>query len=140
MKKLILCLFATMLFGFYGNAQNNTFSKSAMVVLVSQAKTTYTKGMTYKDWVNVIGTPNSTIPVNEDKLLKDIYGFVSTGANPETIYKSYDGTSLLALAKEKKSITLGGSTARCGFLCQLVNAVLVALWEFLGGQLPIAFP
>jgi hypothetical protein len=143
MKKIILGLCATLFFGFAGQAQNNTYSKSAMVVLVSQAKSTYTKGMTYKEWVNVLtGNTNSTIPTaQEDKLLKDVYGFVSTNANPETISKNYNGQSLLDLAKSKGNTgVLSTSSGRCGFWCDLLSAMLHALFQWLAENPPLLFP
>jgi hypothetical protein len=143
MKKLILGLCATLFFGFAAEAQNNTYSKSAMVVLVSQSKGVYTKGMTYKDWVNVLtGNTNSTIPTpQEDKLLKDIYGFVSTGANPETISKNYNGQSLFDLAKSGGNTgVLSPSNARCGFWCELANAMIRALIDWLANNPPVINP
>lgn len=114
-----------------------------MVVLVSSAKGTYTKGMTYKEWVNVVtGNTNSTIPTaQEDKLLKDVYGFVSTNANPETVSKNYNGQSLLDLAKSKGNTgVLSASSGRCGFWCDLLNAIIRALIEWLAENPPILFP
>ncbi|HMK06670.1 MAG TPA: hypothetical protein VK476_04015 [Flavobacterium sp.] len=98
MKKLVLGLFATIMFGFAGNAQNASYSKSAMTVVVTAAKASFTKGTSYKDWLaSQIG--NSTIPTKEeDKFLSEVYGFVSTGATSETVLKNYDGKSFLDLA------------------------------------------
>lgn len=143
MKNLILGLCATLLFSFSAAAQNNTFSKSGMVVLVSAAKSSYNKGMTYKDFVNVLtGNTNSTIPTaQEDKLLKEVYGFVSTGANPETIAKNYNGQSLLELAKSKGNTgVLNTSTGRCGFWCEMLSAVIRAIAQFLIDNPPLLFP
>ena len=143
MKKLILGLCATLFFGFAAEAQNNTYSKSGMVLLVTQAQKTYTKGITYKEWVNVLaGGANSTIPTpQEDKLLKDVFGFVSTNANPETIYKNYNGQSLLDLAKTKSNTgVLSSSNARCGFWCQLLNALLASLFQYLADNPPVINP
>ena len=97
MKKFVLGLFATIMFGFAGNAQNASYSKSAMTVVVTAAKASFTKGMSYKDWLaSQIG--NSTIPTKEEeKFLSDVYGFVSTGASSETVLKNYDGKSFLDL-------------------------------------------
>lgn len=142
MKKLIFGLCATLFFGFAAQAQNNTYSKSAMVVLVSSAKSTYTKGMTYKEWVNVLtGNTNSTIPTaQEDKFLKDVYGFVSTNANPETISKNYNGQSLLDLAKSGKTSVLSPSSARCGLWCDLLQFIFQALLSYFYENPPILFP
>jgi hypothetical protein len=98
MKKLVLGLFATIMFGFSGNAQNASYSKSAMTVVVTAAKASFTKGTSYKDWLaGQIG--NSTIPTKEEeKFLSDVYGFVSAGATSETVLKNYDGKSFLDLA------------------------------------------
>lgn len=138
MKKVLFGLIATVFMSFSAVAQNATFTKSSMVVLVSETQNTYKKGMTYKDWVNVlVGSTNSTmLTANEDKLLKDIYGFVSSSASPETIYRNYSGQSLLDLQIEKsKGIkgVLNESNAKCGFWCQLLGAVLEAVGEFLEG-------
>ncbi len=85
------------MFCFAGNAQNGSFTKSAMTVVVASAKDTYEKGMTYKDWLNgQIGTATPT--KEEDRFLSDVYGYVSVGANSETVLKTYDGKSLLDLA------------------------------------------
>ncbi len=130
MKNLILGLCATFLFSVAVQAQNNTLTKSGMVLLVTNVKSTYKKGMTYKDWVNVlVGSTNATqLSSHEDKLLKDVYGFVSTNATPETISKSYNGQSLLELAKVRgTSQVLSTSNAKCGFWCQMLNAVIIAI-------------
>lgn len=144
MKKLILGLCATLFFGFAAKAQNNTYTKSAMVVLVSQAQSKYTKGMTYKDFVNVLtGNTNSTVPTaQEDKFLKDVYGFVSTGAKPETISKNYNGQSLLELAKSKGNTgVLNPSGDRgCGIWCQIINAIIKALADLIIENPSILFP
>lgn len=143
MKKFILGLCATLFFAFVSNAQNNTYSKSAMVLLVTQAQKNYTKGMTYKEFVNVFaGGANSTIPTpQEDKLLRDVFGFVSVKANPETIYKNYNGQSLLELAKTKSNTgVLSSTNARCGFWCQLLNALIVGIIEFLADNPPVINP
>jgi len=97
MKKLFLGLIATLMFCFAGNAQNGSYTKSAMTVAVAAAKGTYTKGMPYKDWLkNQVGT---TIPTKEeDKFLNDLFNYLATGANSETILKTYDGKSLMDLA------------------------------------------
>jgi hypothetical protein len=127
MKKTILSLFATILFAFTGNAQNN-YLKSSMVILVSQAKSNFTKGMTYKDWV-IRQTGNQTVSTaQEDKFLKDVFGFLSTNEKPDVIYKNYDGSSIIELRKlyDKGGLTsLGPTNARCGFFCQLI------IWVFM---------
>lgn len=136
MKKLFLGLLATVMFSFSGNAQN-TYAKSSMVVLVTQAKSSYTKGMGYKDWI-LNQTGNTTVPTaQEDKLLKDVYGFVSTGAKSDVVFKNYDGVSIVELAKlyEKEGLTvLGESNQRCGWWCQLI----IKLITIFLGELPNA--
>lgn len=96
MKKLFLGLIATVMFCFAGNAQNASYSKSAMTVVVAAAKGSYTKGMSYKEWLkNQVG---AAIPAKEeDAFLSDVFNYISTGANSETVLKSYTGTSLLNL-------------------------------------------
>jgi hypothetical protein len=134
MKKLVLGLFATIMFGFAGNAQTNAYTKSAMVVIVTQAKSTFVKGESYKDWL-LHQTGNSTIPTpQEEKLLKDVYGFLSTSSNSDVVYKGYDGVSLTEVAKlqQKGGLTvLGSSNAKCGFWCQLIIAVIQILIDAL---------
>lgn len=134
MKKLLFGLIATVLFGVVGNAQNGTLSKSSMVVLVTQANKTFTKGISYKDWL-ISQTGNSTVPtVEEDKLLKEVYGFLSVNASPETIYRNYNSSSLIDLAKLSSRGGLrvfGANAQRCGFWCQLASAVIVAIGEFI---------
>lgn len=44
MKKLILGLIAAVLISFSANAQTNVYAKSGMVILVTQAKSSYVKG------------------------------------------------------------------------------------------------
>lgn len=98
MKKVLLFLIATVMFGVAGNAQNGSFSKSAMTVIVANAKETFTRGMDYKEWlVSQIGS-DVTPTKEEDKFLSDVFGFLSSGANSETILKSYDGKSFLDVA------------------------------------------
>lgn len=126
MKKSIFILFATVLFGVAGNAQN--YLKSSMVLLVSQAKSNYSKDMTYKDWVTR-QTGSSTVSTEqEDKFLKEVFGFLSTNERPDVIYKNYNGTSIIELRKlyEKGGLTtLGSSNGRCGWFCQLI------IWIFI---------
>jgi hypothetical protein len=97
MKKLFLGLIATVMFCFAGNAQNGSYTKSAMTVAVAAAKGTYTKGMTYKDWLkNQVGT---VVPTKEeDAFLSDLFNYISKGATSETVLKTYDGKSLIDLA------------------------------------------
>ncbi|NHM06074.1 hypothetical protein G4D82_02475 [Flavobacterium sp. CYK-4] len=97
MKKLFFTLIASFLFGLVANAQNGSYTKSAMTVAVAAAKGTYTKGMSYQEWLkNQIGT---TVPAKEEeKFLSDIFNYLSTGANSETVLKTYDGKSMINLA------------------------------------------
>ena len=134
MKKLVLGFIAIVMFGFVGNAQNGVLSKSSMVLLVTQAKSTFSKGTPYKDWLTMqIG--NSTIPTSEeDRLLREVYGYLNTNATPEAIYKNYNSSSLIDLAKlnSKGGLTvLGPNAQRCGFWCQLVSAIIIAIGEFM---------
>ncbi|SCY55760.1 hypothetical protein [Flavobacterium caeni] len=141
MKNFILGLCATFLFSVAVQAQHNTYTKSAMVVLVSGAKSTYTKGMTYKDWVANIAGKSAVPSPQEDKVLKDVYGFLSVNANPETISRNYSGQSLLELAKTKGSLgTLSASNAKCGFWCELLNAVVRAIIDYLSENPPVVNP
>ena len=85
------------MFCFVGNAQNGSYTKSAMTVAVASAKNTYTKGITYKDWLSKqIGTVTPT--KEEDKFLNDVYNYLASGADSETVRKTYDGKSLSDLA------------------------------------------
>jgi hypothetical protein len=97
MKKLFLGLLATVMFVCSGNAQNGSYSKSVMTVVVASAKGTFVKGMSYKSWLSSqIG--ESVIPSREeDKFLSDVYGFISTGANADTVLRNYDGKSFQEL-------------------------------------------
>ena len=136
MKKLFLGLIATVMIGFAGNAQTNVYSKSSMVVLVTQAKKTYTKGASYQEWLSrQIGTEAKPTE-QEAKLLQEIYGFLSTSANAETIFNNYKSNSLVELAQlhEKDGLSaLGSNNARCGWLCQLLIEILVVIIQFLPG-------
>ena len=134
MKKLFLGLIATVLFCFAGNAQTSTYSKSSMVVLVTQAKKDYVKGTSYQEWVaKQIG--NEVKPsLQEEKFLKDVYGFLSTGAKSDIIYKNYDGNSLVELVKleQRGGLTAVASTnARCNWWCQFVLAIVKVVVELL---------
>lgn len=135
MKKLFLGLIATVMFCFAGNAQTSVYSKSSMVVLVTQAKKDYTKGTSYQDWVTKqIGTEAKPSP-QEEKFLKDVYGFLSTGAKSDVIYKNYDGSSLVELVKleGKGGLTsVGSSNARCNWWCQFVFTIVKVIIELLG--------
>lgn len=130
MKKIFLLL--ALMCMICGQAQKNTFTKSAMVLLVTEAKKTYTKGIDYNNWTAAqIGNTVKPNP-EEEKLLRDVYGFLSTNANPETIHKNYEGASLLALAKSKSApVAFTESNARCGFWCQLEWAIIRYLVEIL---------
>ena len=134
MKKLFLGLIATVMFCFAGNAQSIVYSKSSMVVLVAQAKKEYAKGISYQDWVaKQIG--NEAKPsLQEEKLLKEVYGFLSTGAKSDFIYKNYDGNSIVELVKldQKGGLTATGeSNARCGWWCQFMLSIIRYVAEML---------
>jgi hypothetical protein len=126
MKKIFLVL-AIALLAFNGQAQNNTYTKSTMVVLVTEAKKTFAKGTNYNDWVK--GQIGTAIPtVQESNVLKDIYGFLSTNQGPENIFKNYDGASLLAFGRTKNSISaFSESAARCGWRCLIIH---IAIWFY----------
>ena len=107
MKKLFY-LFAAILFGFTATAQNAYYAKSSMTVIVANAKKSYVKGQSYKDWsVSQIGTKVAASPT-EETFFKDVYNFISTGANSESVFKNYDGKSLADLALLSKK---GGAKA-----------------------------
>ncbi|WP_298221519.1 hypothetical protein [Flavobacterium sp.] len=127
MKKLFLGLIATVMFCFAGNAQVSVYSKSSMVVLVNQAKSTYTKGLSYQDWLSKQIGNDAKPTLQEEKFLKEVYGFLSTGAKSDAIFKNYDGNTLLELAKlqEKGGLTaMGTANARCGWFCQLLMEII----------------
>jgi hypothetical protein len=137
MKKLFLGLIATVMFAFAGNAQTNVYSKSGMVILVNQAKKTYTKGTSYQEWLSKqIGTDTKPT-LQEDKLLKEVYGFLSTGAKSETVFNNYDGKSMTELAKLQQSgglTVLGDTNNRCGWWCQFIIKILLGILEDLVGM------
>ncbi|GEP49948.1 hypothetical protein FNO01nite_06200 [Flavobacterium noncentrifugens] len=127
MKKLFY-LFAAILFGLSATAQNNTFAKSSMVVIVSQAKTTFTKGTSYKDWLNA--QVGNTVPnAQEEKLLKEVYGFLTAGSNSEAIFKNSEGTSLTELSKVKNGAVFAQATAQRGLWMFLVRLIIEILIE-----------
>ena len=98
MKKLFY-LFATVLFGYTTMAQNSNYVKSAMTVVVANAKTSYLKGQSYNDWFTMqVGSKTVAVTPIEEKFFKDVYQYVSTGANSETVFKNYAGKSLADLA------------------------------------------
>ena len=134
MKKLFLGLIATLMFCFAGNAQSSVYSKSSMVVLVTQAKKEFTNGISYQDWVTKqIGNEVKPSP-QEEKFLKDIYGFLSTEAKSDVIYKNYDGSSLVELVKldRKGGLTaIGTINAKCGWWCQFMFAVVRVIIDLL---------
>ena len=123
MKNVLLILFTTVMFGIAGNAQGNQYLKSSMVILVNQARNTYTDGLSYKDWlIKQIGT--TTIgTIQEEKFLTDVYEFLASNDKSVAIYKNYDGNSLLEL---KRLYDKGGTTIltsnnqRCGWLCNII--------------------
>ena len=122
------------MFCFAGNAQTSVYSKSSMVVLVTQAKKEYTKGLSYQDWVTKqIGNEVKPSP-QEEKFLKDIYGFLSTGAKSDVIYKNYDGSSLVELVKSYQKggvIAIGTTNARCGWWCQFMIEIIKIIIDLL---------
>ena len=129
MKRLLCYLCLLLAFGFSGIAQTKTYAKSALVVVVAQAKSNFTKGVAYKDWLT---TQFGSVKPNEeqDKFLKDVYGFLSNGSNSETVFKNYEGTSLTLLAKTKKNSDLfSQSSARCGFWCTILTFIIEILIE-----------
>ncbi|MBS1535419.1 MAG: hypothetical protein JST78_10100 [Bacteroidetes bacterium] len=126
MKKLILGLIAAVLISFSANAQTNVYAKSGMVILVTQAKSSYVKGSSYKDWLTKqTGSSTSKSP-EEEKLFREVYGFLSTNSNAETIFKNSDGSSLVELAKarQKDGVLASEPNAKCGFWCQLIIEII----------------
>lgn len=123
MKKLLLCLCATMLFGITSFAQGTAYWKSSMVLLVNEAKNTFTTDIDFKDWLVQQTGAAEMKTAQEEKVLSEIYKFLSSKANSATIYKSYNGTSLLELKKlyDKGGMTtLNSTNQRCGFFCYLI--------------------
>ena len=130
MKKLFLGLIATVMIGFAGNAQTNVYAKSGMVILVIEAKKNYTKGLSYQEWLSKQIGSDAKPTLQEEKLLKEVYGFVSAGAKAENVFNNYDGSSLVELAKlqEKGGLTaLGSTNARCGWWCQFIIKILTEI-------------
>jgi hypothetical protein len=123
MKKIFLSL-ALVLLVFQGYSQNNTYAKSSMVILVTEAKKNFATGTSYDNWIKQqFGTAVPT--AQEAAFLKDMYGFVISGKNPETIQKEYSGATMAALAQTKNSINVfSESNARCGFWCHLGYSIL----------------
>jgi len=120
MKKLLLCLFVGFFYSVTMVAQNNTFAKASMVVIVSQAKFNFVKGTSYKDWLGGAvgqGSPSA----KEEAFLRELYALVSTGSNAETVFKNYSGASLMALAKDSNSSVLTKNNAKCGLWCSIVK-------------------
>lgn len=147
MKKLFLAFIASLVFGFVTNAQNGSYTKSAMTVAVAAAKGTYTKGMTYQEWLkSQIGTV--TPAKEEEKFLSDIFNYVSKGANSETVLKTYDGKSLIDLAllsskgglKAIKEGTLTNQNRFC-WIC-LIKIVVDLICEIVpcGGPVITEYP
>lgn len=123
MKKLLFCFCMALFINVSMVAQGNTFAKASMVVIVSQAKSNFTKGTSYKDWLTEAvgqGTPS----VKEEAFLKELYGLVSNGSNAETVFKNYNGASLMALAKDANGIVLAQANAKCGFWCSIVKFIV----------------
>lgn len=122
MKKIFLSLCALLLF-VYSQAQNS-YLKSGMVMLVTAAKDSYTKEVGYKDWVIKI-TGSTAVPTDEEeKVLKEVYYYISTETRADLIYKNYDGNSLLDLKKQfdkGDTSVLGTSNQRCGLWCWLIT-------------------
>jgi hypothetical protein len=136
-KKLFLGLIATVMFCFVGNAQNASYCKSAMTVVVASAKDTYVKGMTYKEWL-AAQVRSVTPSKEEDKFLSDVFSYICTSSNSENVLKTYDGKSLLDLAflnsknglKALKEGTFSSQNRWCiwciikiaiDIICQIVN-------------------
>lgn len=127
MKKIFLLL-AIALFAVNGQAQN-TYTKSSMVLFVAEAKKTFVKGTKYTDWVKTqVGTATPTI--QETNLLKDIYGFVSTNQNSESVFKNYDGVSLLNLARTKGGVVALSESNNRGFLNWIIRVIIWYEMEF----------
>jgi hypothetical protein len=125
MKKLFL-LFAAMVCGLTANAQS-TYTKSSMVVIVTQAKNTFSKDISYKDWIIKQTGSSKTPTAQEEKFLKEVYGFLSSNSNSDLIYKNYDGASLIELAKLKSKgelTVLGSSTTERSWWFSIVLALI----------------
>ena len=131
MKKLFL-FFAAIICGLTANAQSNTYTKSSMVVIVTQARTAFNKDISYKDWViKQTGSPK-TPTAQEEKFLKEVYGFLLSNSNSDLIYKNYDGASLIELAKLKSKgelTALGSATTERSWWLSIVLALLDILIE-----------
>jgi len=129
MKKLFL-LFAAIVGGLTANAQSNTYAKSSMVVIVTQARADFNKDISYRDWVIKQTGSSKTPTVQEEKFLKEVYGFLSSNSNSDMIYKNYDGASLIELAKLKlKSglVVFDSTSSERSWWHLIVNAILEIL-------------
>ena len=135
MKKAVLFLFATMMFGIAGKAQGNSYLKSSMVILVNHARNTFIDGQSYKDWL-LRQTGSTTVStIQEEKFLTDVYGFLSSNDKSAAIFKNYDGNSLLELKKlhDKGGTTiLTSNNQRCGWICNIIIIIFYPdLYEIL---------
>jgi len=130
MKKLFL-LFAAIVCGLTANAQN-TYTKSSMVVIVTQAKKTFTKDINYKDWVIQQTGSSKTPTLQEERFLKEVYGFLSSNSNSDQIYKNSDGTALLELSRLKAKgelVVLENSTPERNWWLWIAIKILVILLD-----------
>lgn len=131
MKKLFL-LFAAITCGLTANAQINTFAKSGMVVLVAGAKSSFDKNTSYRDWEIQQTGSTKTPTIQEDKFLKEVYGFLSSNYNSDQIYKSYDGSSLLELSKLKSKgglVVLENTTSERNWWLWMAIKIMEILFE-----------
>ena len=102
MKKLFLGLIATVMFCFAGNAQEKLSSDlksvvdAQMITLVHVANQTYTKGMTFAEWIKQAG-PNS--PTKEETLLmQKVFSYLSNVTLDVDILKQ-DNSILFTVSK-----------------------------------------
>lgn len=109
MKKIILGFIATVFLASATYAQADVYAKSSMVVMVTHAQKTFVKGTSYQDWITVQIGNNFKPSTQEEKLLKEVYGFLSSQAQPDAIYKSYSGTSLAEWAQFEKKAGLNAT-------------------------------
>jgi len=103
MKKLVLSLFATLLFGFAGNAQTKLSAReksvvdAQMVTLANLATATvYQKGMSQNEFMKLAGPESPT--KDEVLLLQKMYNYAASGATDCEIMKG-DNSVLLTISQ-----------------------------------------
>lgn len=136
MKKLVLGLIATVMFGFAGNAQEvsreqkQVLLNTQVVSLITLSKSVFQKGQTYEEFIKNFDTSAPYNPF-ETKLMKTVHSDLVNNTSTCSVL-SRDASELVSLGQKYGATNLSSSKAvKCGFWCQLIIAIVEAIIDII---------